>query len=109
MLIATVIVFVLIPIIVLLIGFILLKKYPDFGDLSDLQGHIVLIRIRDYAKRLAIGDVNEYDFRIFKKGSLIYVIDALLSRRLSLAVLNIKNIGLTIIFINIIIIIIWDK
>ncbi len=90
-----IIVFALIPIIVLLIGFILLKKYPSGGNMSDLQGHIVLIRIRDYANRLVIGDVGEYDFRVFKKGTLIYVIDAMLSRRLSLAVLNIKNIGLT--------------
>ena len=85
----------LLVLIAFLIGFGVLKKYPDLESLKTIRGeHPLLFRLGDMVNRLVTGEINENDYRVFRKGTFIYLVDAFTSRRLSLAVLTIKNLSI---------------
>lgn len=87
--------FCLIPMLLLLIGFVILKNQSTFGIFdNNLVFHRVLLRLGSFANRLVTGEVSEHNFGVLKKGTLIYLIDVMLSRRISLAILTIINTGL---------------
>ncbi len=77
-----------------LVGFAVLSRYPDLESLKTIRGeHPILFRLGDMVNRLVSGEINENDYKVFRKGSFMYLVDTFTSRRISLAVLTVKNLG----------------